>query len=606
MHSVKAAGVLALFFFLSIPGVRAGAQKLKFEAATKTAAPVTLEERRKALEAVFKDYWYQYLRYNPEFASGIGDLRFNDQLHDYSVKAYNEWQAREQDYLLQLGSIDPVGLNDQEQLSREMLIRELADDLEAARFKEWEFPLNQMSGIHLDLPQLQQSLTFKTVKDYEDWIARMKAVPAAFDQVTTNMDIGMEDGRVLPRLLIEKMVAQVKEIAAQKPEETPFALPLKKMPATLAPADQQRLHDELIAAITKQVLPAYSRLGIFLEKSYLPAGRTEPGISALPDGAEYYKFLLHRETTTDLTADQIHQIGLDEVKRDEAEMLAIAQKLGFKDLADFRASIKTNPKLKAGSAENLLTLYKGYEQQMQARLPTFMGHLPKAKFEVLPVPAFMEKDAAEAFYSLGTPDGSVPGHIFVNTYDAANRVIDDAESTAYHEGVPGHHLQGSIAMEIEGLPDFRRYVNYDAYVEGWALYCELLGKEVGFYQDPYSDYGRLENDIWRAIRLVVDTGVHSEHWSRGQMVDFFHDHSSIGEFDVQTEVNRYIAWPAQATSYKIGQRKILELREKAKKELGDNFDIRAFHDQVLDSGALPLDLLETRMDAWIEARKTTK
>jgi uncharacterized protein (DUF885 family) len=596
-------GLCLLLLVSAVTGVMARAQSTKLQVAATPAAPVTLEERRKAIEAIYKDYWYQNLRYNPEFASTIGDMRFNDQLHDYSVKAFNEWQAREEDYLLQLGSIDPAGLSAQEQLSRDMLIRALADDLEGARFKEWEFPLNQMAGLHVDLPQLQQALTFKTEKDYEDWIARMKAAPVAFDQIMANMSIGVEDGRVLPKLLIEKMLVQVQEIAAEKPEETPFALPLKKMPATIAAPEQQLLHDELIATITKQVLPAYKRLAVFIEKTYLPAGRTEPGISALPDGAAYYKFVLRRETTTELSAEQIHQIGLDETKRDEADMLAIATKLGFKDLASFRAAMQTNPKLKAGTGENLLNTYKGYIAQMQAKMPELFGRLPKAKFEVLPVPSFMEKDAPEASYNLGTLDGSVPGHIFVNTYDAANRVMDDVESTAYHEGIPGHHLQGSIAMEIEGLPDFRRYAGYDAYDEGWGLYSELLGKEIGFYQDPYSDYGRLENDIWRAIRLVVDTGVHEKHWTRQQMVDFFHDHSGIGEFDIQTEVNRYIAWPGQATSYKIGQLKILELRERAKKALGEKFDIRAFHDEVLDSGAMPLDLLEARVDAWIAEQK---
>jgi uncharacterized protein (DUF885 family) len=304
-----------------------------------------------------------------------------------------------------------------------------------------------------------------------------------------------------------------------------------------------------------------------------------------------------------LTAAQIHQIGIDEVKKDEAEMEAIAEKLGFKDLASFRASLKTNPKMKPASAEALLDAYRGYLGPMQAKLPELFGRLPKAPFEVVPVPDYMAKTAPDAYYQEGTPDGSRPGRLFIDTYNATDRDLDEVESTAYHEGIPGHHMQISIAQELDGLPEFRKYEGYTAYVEGWALYAERLGKDVGFYQDPLSDYGRLENDIWRAIRLVVDTGVHSQHWSRQQMVDYFHEHSAISETSVQAETDRYIAWPSQALAYKVGQLKILELRAKAQKELGDKFDIRAFHDEVIDSGALPLDLLEARVDAWIAEEK---
>ena len=345
------------------------------------------------------------------------------------------------------------------------------------------------------------------------------------------------------------------------------------------------------------------RFARFLEVSYVPAGREQPGISALPDGAKYYAFRIRRTTTTDLTAEQIHQIGLDEVKRDEAEMLAIAQKLGFKDLASFRATLKSNPKLKPASAAALLDAYRGYLTPMQARLPQLFGRLPKAKFEVVPVPDYAEKTSAPAYYESGAPDGSRPGRLFIDTYNATDRNLYAAEAIAYHEGLPGHHLQISIAQELDGLPAFRKYGGYTAYVEGWGLYSERLGKDVGFYQDPYSDYGRLEADIWRAIRLVVDTGVHSHHWSRQQMVDFFHDHSAIDETSIQAEVDRYIAWPSQALAYKIGQLKILQLRDRAKLALGDKFELRAFHDQVLDSGALPLDVLDARIDAWIAAQK---
>ncbi len=355
----------------------------------------------------------------------------------------------------------------------------------------------------------------------------------------------------------------------------------------------------MLGAIGHDVLPAYQHFARFLKYTYVPAGRLEPGISSLPDGAKYYAFLIRRTTTTNLTPGQIHQIGLEEVKRDEAEMLAIAQKLGFSDLKSFRASLKTNPKLKAASAGQLLAAYRGYLTPMEAKLPQLFGHLPKAPFEVVPVPDYMAQTAPPAYYQPGAPDGSRPGRLFIDTYNATGRNLYSVEDIAYHEGIPGHHLQISIAQEIPGLPDFRRYERYTAYTEGWGLYAERLGKDVGFYQDPYSDYGRLEGDIWRAIRLVVDTGVHSEGWTRQQMVDYFHDHSNIDETSIQSEVDRYIAWPSQALAYKIGQLKILELRARAQQALGPKFDIRAFHDEVLDSGALPLDVLESRVDAWI-------
>ncbi|HEY1254794.1 MAG TPA: DUF885 domain-containing protein, partial [Terracidiphilus sp.] len=331
--------------------------------------------------------------------------------------------------------------------------------------------------------------------------------------------------------------------------------------------------------------------------------RTEPGVDGLPDGAKYYQFLIRHTTTTNLTAEQIHQIGLDEVKRDEVEMLAIARKLGFADLASFRASLKSNPRLHPTSAEALLAAYRGYLGPMQAQLPKYFGRLPKAPFEVAPVPEYLEKTSAPAYYEPGTPDGSRPGRLRIDTYNAASRNLYSVEAIAYHEGLPGHHLQISIAQELDGTPTFRKHQFYTAYIEGWGLYSERLGKDIGFYQDPYSDYGRLEADIWRAIRLVVDTGVHSQHWTRQQMVDYFHAHSNIDETSIQAEVDRYIAWPSQALAYKVGQLKILELRERAKQALGDKFELRAFHDQLLDSGALPLDVLSDRIDAWIASQK---
>jgi uncharacterized protein (DUF885 family) len=564
------------------------------------APAATVEANRKALNQVFEDYWQDGLAHSPEFASTLGDKRYNDKISDYSVKAFNEGLAREQGFLMRLAAIDPTGFTDQEKISRELLLRDITDDQEGAEFKEWEMPINQMGGIHTTYPQIVAQLSFTTVKDYDDWIARLHAIPHAFDQVTTNMSIGIEDHRLPPKYLLQKALDQVKELANQKPEESPLAMPLKNFPAGIKPAEQERIKAEMLDTISKEVLPAYLRFARFLEVTYIPVARTDPGLSSLSDGAKYYQFLIRRTTTTNLTAEQIHQIGLDEVKRDEAEMLAIAQKLGSPDLPSFRASLKANPKLKAASRDALLDAYRSYLTPMQARLPQLFGRLPKAKFEVAAVPDYLEKTSSEAYYEQGAPDGSRPGRIRVDTYNATDRNLYDVESTAYHEGLPGHHLQISIAQELDAVPTFRKF---ESYTEGWGLYAERLGKDVGLYQDPYSDYGRLENDIWRAIRLVVDTGVHSQHWTREQMVQYFHDHSNVDETNVQSEVDRYIAWPSQALAYKVGQLKILEVRDRAKKALGDKFDLRAFHDQVLDSGALPLDVLSDRIDAWIAGQK---
>ncbi len=587
----------ALLFFPALPAQ---------SPANPPATPVSIEANRKALNALFEDYWQDRLKHNPEFASTLGDKRYNDQISDYSVKAFNDQLAREENYLMRLAAIDSEGLNDDEKTSRELLMRRFTDDQEAAQFKEWEMPVTQMGGFQTVYPQLVAQLSFATIKDYDDWIARLHAIPTAFDQVTANMSIGMEDQRVPPKFLLAKVLDQVRQLAAQKPEDSPFALPLKSIPASIKPAEQERIKSDTLAAIAKQVQPAYLRFARFLDVSYIPAGRDDPGLSALPDGAKYYAFRIRRTTTTDLTADRIHQIGLDEVKRDEAEMLVIAQKLGFQDLKSFRASLRTNPKLHPASREQLLGVYRGYLTPMQAELPQLFGRLPKAPFEVVPVPGYLEKTSAPAYYQPGTSDGSRPGRLFIDTYNATDRNLYAAESIAYHEGLPGHHLQLSIAQEQDNVPTFRKYDGYTAYVEGWGLYAERLGKDVGMYQDPYSDYGRLEADIWRAIRLVVDTGVHSKHWTRQQMVDYFHDHSNIDETSIQAEVDRYIAVPGQALAYKIGQLKILELRDRARSALGNNFDLLAFHDRVLDSGALPLDVLSDRIDAWIAIQKQAK
>jgi uncharacterized protein (DUF885 family) len=576
----------------------------KLDAAAAPLPPnASLEDRRKALNGLFSEIWEDHLRRDPEFASTIGDKRYDDRLTDYSVDAYNEELGRGRDWIVRLGTIDATGMDDQEVLSRDLELRQLIEQQAAAEFKPWEMPVNQFSGLHSELPQLVSRLSFETVKDYDDYTTRLTTVPTAFEQISTNMSAGVEDGRVPPQYLLEKVLVQVNAIATEKPEDTPFARPLKKFPTGISAEDQTRIKAAILDTIQKQVLPAYAQFARFLKATYIPAGRKDSGIWSIPDGDKYYAFRVRQSTTTDLTPAQIHQIGLDEVKRDEAEMLVIAQRLGFKDVAALRASIATNPKLHAQTSEQFLNAFRSDIDQMRPKLPSLFGRLPKAPLEVEAVPAFIEKDQAPAYYERGTPDGKRPGKVFVNTYDFRRRSLANVESIAYHEGLPGHHLQISIAQELTGIPEFRKYLGYTAYTEGWGLYAERLGKDVGFYQDPYSDYGRLEADIFRAIRLVVDTGVHSEHWSRDQMVQFFKDHSGLDDATIQSEVDRYIAWPAQALGYKIGQLKILELRARAQQTLGPRFDIRAFHDEVIDSGALPLDVLEQRVNAWISVRQ---
>jgi uncharacterized protein (DUF885 family) len=569
-------------------------------------APAPVAANSRDLARLFNDIWQDKLKHSPEYATFLGDKRYDDQLSDLTPKAVNDALERGRAFIARLATIDTTGLSAQEKLSAELMSRSLIEDQEAAPFKEWEMPVNQYEGIQLDLPQLAEHTLFENADDYDRYIARLNKIPLAFSQTMTNMQTGLDDRRTPPLYLMEKVVAQTEAIANQKPAETPFALPLKKFPKSITPEEQKRISEAVLNAIATQVLPSYQRFAKFVRVTYVPACRKDPGIWALPDGDAYYAFRIRQSTTLDKSAAEIHQIGLDEVKRNEAEMLAIVKKLGFSDLKAFTAALKANPKEHPASADALVAAYKGYIAQMQPRLPELFGRLPKAKLEVVPMPAYMAPNQPAAFYDQGTPDGKRPGNVDVNTYNFADRSLAGVEAVSYHEGIPGHHLQISIQQELTGLPPFRQQAYYTAYTEGWALYAERLGKEIGFYQDPYSDYGRLEADMWRAIRLVVDTGVHSQHWTRQQMVDYFHDHSGLDETNIQSEVDRYIAWPAQALGYKMGQLKILELRTRAQTALGPKFNLKAFHDAVLDSGALPLDILDHQIDTWIASQKAAQ
>jgi len=414
----------------------------------------------------------------------------------------------------------------------------------------------------------------------------------------------MRDHLMPPKYLLEKVAAQAQSIADDPPDSSPFSQPVLKFPKEISESDQNRLKTAVFAAVKNEVAPAYAKFAAFVRTEYAPQGRTELGVWALPEGDARYRFAVRTMTTTNLTPEEIHQLGLKQVTEIEGEKLKIAHQQGFHDLKIFNEHIRNDRHLYATSGQQLLDLYQHYADQMYGKLPQLFGKLPKNKLVVVPMEAYRSPDAVPADYSIGAGDNSLPGRINVNEYDPPKRLLLNVEAIAYHEGVPGHHLQFSIANELTDLPAFRKFgVYYNAYSEGWAFYSERLGREIGFYQDPYSDYGRLENEMWRSVRLVVDTGVHYKHGSREQMVDFFRQHTAMDEQNIQTEVDRYIAWPGQALSYKLGQMKILELRERARHELGDKFDIRAFHDAVLDQGGLPLDVLEEKIMRWIDSQK---
>jgi len=567
------------------------------------AASTDVASRVKALNALLAEQWQYTLKNSPEFATTLGDLRYNDRWSDASLAHQAADHQATADFLRRFEAIDTRGFADSDKLNQQLMVRQLKDQLRSYQLKLNEMPLDQMSGVHIALAGFVSSIPFHDVKEYDDYLARLKAVPKLFDQVTEVARQGMRDKMMPPKYLLEKVVTQIDSIAKPAGMDSVFAEPLKHFPKSVPAAERKRLHDEILAAIAQDVRPAYRKLRRFVATDYAPHGRSQPGVWSLPNGDAIYRFDVEQMTTTQETPQQIHEIGLAEVKRIEGEMTAIAHQQGFKNLASFRASLKTNPKTHATSREDILDRYRGYIAGMQPELPKLFGLLPKTTVVVKPVEAFREKEAAAAEYHPGTPDGSRPGQIFVNTGDFAHRSVLTIESTAYHEGIPGHHLQISIAQTLPKLPPFRQQAGYTAYVEGWALYAEQLGKEIGFYKDPLSDYGRLSDELLRADRLVLDTGVHYKHWTRQQMVDFFHAHSSEDEPDVQAETDRYISWPGQALAYKTGELKILELRARAKRELGDQFDIRAFHDEILNGGALPLDVLEARTNAWIAAVK---
>jgi uncharacterized protein (DUF885 family) len=561
-----------------------------------------LQARRQQLDRLLDEQWQYVLRRYPEFASIIGDKRYNDRWTDGSLAAINEDLAQTRAFLTRFEAIDVAGFPEQEALNQQLMVRSLREALEEAPFENWLMPVNQMSGVHLELAQLVPLLTFTAVKDFEDYHKRLQALPAVVDDAVALARLGRQKQLMPPRFLLERCAQQAQDLADDRPEDSPFAAPLKSFPAGIAAADQARQREAILTAIRERVLPAYARLVQFLRTEYVPHGRKQVGIWALPQGEARYAFALKEQTTTSLRPEEIHALGLREVARIEEEQAAIGRKLGFPDLAAFRKHVRGDKRLYASSRQEILDRYARHTSEMERQLPRLFGRLPRLKMVIQATQAFREKEASGAEYDRGTKDGTRPGIVRVNTYEPTKRLTIDMESTAYHEGVPGHHLQIAIQQELPELPPFRQQGGYGAFQEGWALYAERLGKEVGLYQDPYSDYGRLQDEMLRAIRLVVDTGLHAKQWSREQVVQFFHDHSTTDEPTVQSETDRYIVWPGQACSYKVGQLTIIRLRDRAQAALGGRFDIRAFHDQVLGAGPLPLDVLERRIDSWVTAQ----
>lgn len=586
------------------PAPAAGAAEPTPPPAPPASAP-SLEARRKAFADLLVEHWEATLRRSPELASVLADPRYNDRWTDLSARAIAERLASDKRFLERFEDIDPEGFPEQEALSHRLMMRDLRQSLDDARFEDWLMPVNQFGGVHIALAGLPPMLKLATIKDYEDYIIRLDKLPIVLDQTVELMRAGMAKKLMPPRILLSQCVEQAQALARGGPEQSPFFDPIKRLPKSISRAEKARLRARVRAAVADKVQPAYAAFAKFLSETYVPAGREEPGMWALPDGPERYAARVRDMTTTDLTPVQIHELGRAEVARIEDEQAAIAKKLGFADLEALRKHVRGNRKLFAKSAGDILGRYRKHTADMYGKLPELFGRLPKQRMEILKTESFREKQASGAEYQLGAPDGSRPGVVRVNTYQPRKRLWIEIESTAYHEGVPGHHLQIAIQQELPELPDFRKQAQYVAFNEGWALYSERLGKEVGFYRDAYSDYGRLQDEMLRAIRLVVDTGFHAKKWSRDKVVKFFREHSTIDELTIQAETDRYIAIPGQALGYKVGQLTILRLREQAQRELGDRFDLRAFHDRVLGAGALPLEVLEARIASWIATQKGT-
>ena len=548
--------------------------------------------------ALFEEFYQTGLKNSPERATSFGDYRYNALLDQYSLAEIARQHAEANDFLKRLQAIPTDGMSDKDLLSHRIMERQIQREDVNYSLKNYEMPVNQQNGVHTRLADLPLRVPLDSAQHYQDYISRLRQIPRALEQTTEVMRQGEKDGLMPPKLVLEKLPGQCDGIVAANP----FLIPTKKFPAEFSEDDKKRLTDEMTKAINDDVLPAYRKFAEFLRTDYEPKGRTDLSIESLPNGKRRYAEAVKFMTTMNITPGEVHEIGLKEVKRITAEMTKLAQAQGQKDLASFRTAINSDPKWKPRSEQQIVDVFAKYIHQMEPKLPELFGLLPKAPVTVEPIPDFAKAESTH--YVQGTPDGKRPGRVVAAVADPTKRTLITDEAVAYHEGVPGHHMQISIAQTLQDLPKFRLHGFYSAYAEGWALYAEELGKEIGFYQNPVSDYGRLNSELFRAVRLVVDTGIHEKNWTRQQVIDYMHA-NDLNDALAQTEADRYIAWPGQALAYKMGQLTIRKLRDEAKAQLGPKFDIKAFHDEVINGGAMPLDLLQERLERWMKGQKTT-
>jgi len=556
------------------------------------------------LQKLFDLSWDYVMHSSPEFATQVGYPGLNDRWSDSSFEAIEFGRATSHKVLEALLSIDRSQLKPSEQVNYDLARRRLERGIEGDRFHGEYLAITQVSGVHQGVPALLAYMPAGNLQDYENIIARLRGIPVVVDQTIALLDKGLKEGITPPRVTLRDVPGQVGNLLVDDPLKSPMLKAFEKFPSTVPAAEQERLKGAAVAAFNERVAPAFRKLQSYLANTYVPAARESIAMSDLPDGKAWYAYNVREQTTTDLTPEQIHQIGLAEVKRIHDEMERLMAATGFKgSLPDFFTFLRTDPRFFYDKPEDLLAGYRDICKRIDPELVKLFGRLPRLPYGVKPVPAYSEKQQTTAYYEEGSLAAGRPGWFNANTYDLKSRPKWEMEALTAHEAVPGHHLQLSLAQELEGVPQWRRYDDYTAFVEGWGLYAESLGDEIGLYKDPYSKFGQLTYQMWRAVRLVVDTGMHAMGWTRQQALDYFKANAGKAEHDIEVEVDRYIVWPGQALAYKIGELKLKELRAYAEKELGPKFDLRAFHDHVLGNGALPLDVLEKDVRAWVAQEK---
>jgi uncharacterized protein (DUF885 family) len=573
-------------------------------AAQRRTQPMNNTNASRALQTLLEDEWEWTMRENPTFASTLGDRRYNDRLDDASLENIERQHQHRVETQKRLRAIDRAKLSEADRLNYDLFAKDLAADIEQHKFKLYLLPVNQRGGVQT-LDELTELLRFQTVKDYEDWIGRMRALPLYVRQTVALMREGVREKILWPKAVERRVSAQMEKQLVSRAEESPFYRPFLNFSGDIPAAERARLSQSAREAVTQSVLPAYRELKDYFEKEYLPASFDNVGVWQWPNGAEAYAFLARRYTTTEMTPEQIHAKGLEEVARIRAEMQKVMEQVGFKgSLKDFFKKLRTDEQFYYKRPEDLLDAYRAMAKRIDPNLVKVFKTIPRMPYGVTPIPDNIAPDTTTAYYQQGSPDGSRPGFYYVNLYKPETRPKWEMMALSLHESVPGHHLQIARAMELGEIPKFRRYGGYTAFVEGWGLYAESLGEDMGLYDDPYSKFGQLTYQMWRAVRLVVDTGMHYYKWDRQKAIDYFLDNAAKTELDVTNEIDRYITDPGQALAYKIGELKIKELRARSRAALGERFDVREFHDVVLGSGALPLDVLERNVDEWIRRQKT--